>query len=196
MLGAGSLVVGPAAAPAAEDGDAGAMLTLDHWLQFETTAESNDANLITGLRSQIGSILQQSLQPGGSAALLGDAGAGAVIAAAIRLIESTDVVVVATDGAKPLPRGWAAEDDPASTTGRCVNCTPPPSGVMLLKAVITAFPSVSLPFLAVPLLSQPTGPSAARFLLETARTAVRQRNGSYGCKTERAPQERAPARTC
>eukprot|EP01051_Picozoa_sp_SAG22_P014598 SAG22_NODE_1796_length_3550_cov_3.789047_1_plen_27_part_10 len=27
---------------------------------------------------------------------------------------------------------------------------------MLLKAVITAFPSVSLPFLAVPLLSQPT----------------------------------------
>eukprot|EP01051_Picozoa_sp_SAG22_P015234 SAG22_NODE_1963_length_3241_cov_3.416932_5_plen_37_part_00 len=27
---------------------------------------------------------------------------------------------------------------------------------MLLKAVITAFPSVSLPFLAVPLRSQPT----------------------------------------
>eukprot|EP01051_Picozoa_sp_SAG22_P020620 SAG22_NODE_4239_length_1330_cov_3.306255_3_plen_27_part_01 len=27
---------------------------------------------------------------------------------------------------------------------------------MLLKAVITAFPCVSLPFLAVPLLSQPT----------------------------------------
>eukprot|EP01051_Picozoa_sp_SAG22_P008129 SAG22_NODE_603_length_8633_cov_6.871455_2_plen_89_part_00 len=42
-----------------------------------------------------------------------------------------------------------------------------PDKVMLLKAVITAFPCVSLPFLAVPLLSQPTvAISFSKFLVQ------------------------------
>eukprot|EP01051_Picozoa_sp_SAG22_P009430 SAG22_NODE_788_length_7234_cov_18.112123_2_plen_629_part_00 len=51
----------------------------------------------------------------------------------------------------------------AGTTKKpCLAATPGEATVMLLKAVITAFPCVSLPFLAVPLLSQPTVATSRR----------------------------------
>eukprot|EP01051_Picozoa_sp_SAG22_P012882 SAG22_NODE_1383_length_4542_cov_2.418636_2_plen_205_part_00 len=53
--------------------------------------------------------------------------------------------------------------------------------VMFLKAVITAFPCVSLPFLAVPLLSQPTVAIIAE-LVEIGATSFGQQRGktSFG----------------
>eukprot|EP01051_Picozoa_sp_SAG22_P016110 SAG22_NODE_2214_length_2828_cov_2.586295_3_plen_305_part_00 len=80
-------------------------------------------------------------------------------------------------------------------SGRAADMMVRQRGVMLLKAVITAFPSVSLPFLAVPLRSQPTVAIRSTGRRWLARSRRPRPTGWSSCRRRPRPR-RCVARHC